>query len=64
MRPRRILRLLLISVAAAYVGFALGEWAGSLSGAGWWQPLPWLLLAPFWTGLGIMLWRQRRRPQG
>lgn len=63
MKPRRMLRILLIAVAAAYVGSALGEWAGSLSGAGWWQALPWLLLALFWAGLGIMLWRQRHRPR-
>lgn len=58
---RRLGSILLISIAAAIVGSALGDRLSVLSEAGWWHALPWVLLVVFWSGLGLHLWRQRQR---
>lgn len=61
MDTRRLVLIVLVSIAAAVVGGALGDWISGLSDATWWQWLPWALLLVFWGGVGFYLWNHRQR---
>lgn len=61
MDSRRLVLIVLVSIAAAAIGGALGERVSGLSDAAWWEWLPWALLLVFWGVIGFYLWNQRQR---
>jgi hypothetical protein len=58
---RRLVSIVVVSIAAVVIGGAIGDRISGLSEAPWWQWLPWALLVVFWGGMGFHLWNRRRR---
>jgi hypothetical protein len=59
MKNRARVLLFLGTFLGVALASPLGDWLTARSDALWWQALPWVLLALFWCGIGLMLWQRR-----